>query len=464
MKPMHLLMVTFSLFTILVFFSNLYNAQAQTSPTFEKILSGSYPETITVTGQGSKWVESDQVTVSVNVLSHWENSTSSTIQNQTVQQIVDKLKSVSPQSLVSVGSVTINPRYDNWQSTSPTYQAFSLVHVTTDMASFENISANLTQAKISIQDLTVTQVPQNQTSPVNITRVSINAGSGESPACASDNTCFTPQKINVTTGDQIIWENNDKVSHTITSGSPADTISGSMFDSGIMKPTSTFSYVFLNPGTFDYFCQVHPWMTGIVVVTGNSLVSADDKGAKYKVNISIPINTVQDTLYGTIKKYTAQLDQVKEILKSGGISSKEISIDPLRISMVNSGQQAINGYDQNIGVTIDTSLNDLPKVIDTINNAGSSAGAITMTVSKKGLDSVKQDLAKQALADALDQAQQIASGAGLSVTSIKDIQLSPLLTQDNVQRYGGPYTITQSSFYSSGQMSITATVQFELGK
>ncbi len=461
---MHLLMVTFSLFTILVFFSNLYNAQAQTSPTFEKILSGSYPETITVTGQGSKWIKPDQITVSVNVLSHWENSTSSTIQNQTVQQIVDKLKSVSPQSTVSVGPVTINPRYDNWQSTSSTYQAFSLVHVTTDMASFENISANLTQAKISIQDLTVTQVPQNQTSPVNITRVSINAGSGASPACASDNTCFTPQKINVTTGTQVIWENNDKVSHTITSGSPADTISGSMFDSGIMKPASTFSYVFLNPGTFDYFCQVHPWMTGIVVVTGNSLVSSDDKGAQYKVNISIPINTAQDTLYGTIKKYTAQLDQVKETLKSGGISSEEISIDPLRISMVNSGQQAINGYDQNTGVTIDTSLNDLPKVIDTINNAGSSAGAITMTVSKKALDSVKQDLAKQALADALDQAQQIASGAGLSIKSIKDIQLSPLLTQDNVQRYGGPYTITQSSFYSSGQMSITATVQFELGK
>ena len=133
--------------------------------------------------------------------------------------------------------------------------------------------------------------------------------------------------------------------------------------------------------------------------------------------------------------------------------------------MVNSGQQAINGYDQNTGVTIDTSLNDLPKVIDTINNAGSSAGAITMTVSKKGLDSVKQDLAKQALADALDQAQQIASEAGLSVKSIKDIQLSPLLTQDNAQRYNGPYyQITPSSFYSSGQMSITATVQFELGK
>lgn len=441
------------------------NVSAQTYSPFENILSGSYPATITVTGQSSKWVEPDQVTVSLNIQSHWENSTSViSSQQKVMQQITDDLKSVSPQSTVSIGQITLNPSYSGWSSGSSTYRAFSLVHVTTDMATFENMSAGLTKAKISIQDSTITQVPENQASPGNVTNVSINAGSASSPACASDNTCFTPQKMTISTGDQVVWANNDKISHTITSGSPADAISGSMFDSGIMKPTSTFSYTFLNPGNFDYYCQVHPWMTGVIVVTGSPLVSSDDTGAKYQVSVNIPINTAQDTLYSTVKKYTAQLDQVKGILKSSGVSGKALSVDPLRISQVNSGQQSINGYDLNAGVVINTSLDDLPKVMEIANNVDSSTSGITMTVSKKALDSAKQDLAKQALDDALYQAQHIASGAGLSVKSIKDVQMSPLLTQDNPVRYGGPYPVAQPLFHSSGQMSVTATVQFELGK
>ncbi len=452
-------------YSVILFGVSTLPVHAQTYSPFENILSGSYPSTITVTGQSSKWVEPDQVTVLLNIQSQWNNSTSIiSSQQQTVQQIIDQLKNNLPQSTISVGQVTINPLYSSGFSGSSTYQAFSLVHVTASMKSFEEISSRFTQTKIPIQDSTITQVASSQTKAENVTQVSIGAGSGSSQDCVSANNCFSPQKTTISTGTKVVWTNNDKVGHTITSGTPAATLTGTTFDSGLMRPLSTFSYTFLNPGNFEYYCQVHPWMTGAVVVTGESLVSQDDE-ARYQASISIPVNTLPDTLDNTVKNYHIQLDAIKEILNSSGVSEKDISIDPLRINPSYTGQQAVTGYSSSTGIIISTSVDDLSKVIEIANNAGASTGGITMTVSQKTLDSVRHDLSSQALDDALGQATRIASGAGLSIKGVKEIQLSPLLTQDNPVRYGGPYNMVEvAPYYSSGKMSVTATVQFEIGK
>jgi uncharacterized protein YggE len=452
-------------YSVILFGASALPVHAQTYSSFENILSGSYPSTITVTGQSSKWVEPDQVTVLLNIQSQWNNSTSIiSSQQQTVKQIIDQLKNNLPQSTVSVGQVAINPLYSSGFTGSSTYQAFSLVHVTANMKSFEEISSKFTQAKIPIQDSTITQVSSSQTKSENVTQVSINAGSGNSQNCVSGNNCFSPQKTTISTGTKVVWTNNDKVGHTITSGTPSAALTGTTFDSGLMRPLSTFSYTFLNPGNFEYYCQVHPWMTGVVVVTGESLVSQDDK-ARYQASINIPINTLPDTLDNTVKNYHTQLDTIKEILKSSGVSEKDISTDPLRINPSYAGSQTVTGYSSSTGITINTSVGDLSKVIDIANNAGAATGGITMTVSQKKLDSVRHELASQALDDTLEQATRIATGAGLSVKKVKEIQISPLLTQDNPVRYGGPFNVLEvAPYYSSGKMSVTATVQFELGK
>jgi hypothetical protein len=62
----------------------------------------------------------------------------------------------------------------------------------------------------------------------------------------------------VKAGTQVIWKNDDNTQHTTTS----DT---GIWDSGIMNPGQSFSFTFTNPGTYSYFCNVHP-MVGVVVV------------------------------------------------------------------------------------------------------------------------------------------------------------------------------------------------------
>jgi hypothetical protein len=79
------------------------------------------------------------------------------------------------------------------------------------------------------------------------------------------NSCFTPYTASIRTGGEITWFNEDTAAHTVTSGNPTDGSDG-VFDSSLFGPGKTFSHKFDEAGTFNYFCMVHPWMTGVVVV------------------------------------------------------------------------------------------------------------------------------------------------------------------------------------------------------
>ena len=78
--------------------------------------------------------------------------------------------------------------------------------------------------------------------------------------------CFIPSMVTIDIGGEVIWENNDTAAHTVTSGTPSGEV-GAVFDSSLIAPGSTFSYEFEDAGTFDYFCMVHPWMAGAVMVS-----------------------------------------------------------------------------------------------------------------------------------------------------------------------------------------------------
>jgi plastocyanin len=84
---------------------------------------------------------------------------------------------------------------------------------------------------------------------------------------------FTPETLNIRLGATVIWSNDDRMPHTVSSsGSAEDT--GLAFDSGILNPTSSgkqWEMQFDRKGTFDYICQLHPGMTGQVVVDGESV-------------------------------------------------------------------------------------------------------------------------------------------------------------------------------------------------
>jgi len=94
-----------------------------------------------------------------------------------------------------------------------------------------------------------------------------NALGSSVPGCEETaDGCFIPSMVTIDIGGEVIWENNDTAAHTITSGTPTEGPSG-VFDSSLVMAGSSFSHEFEDAGTFDYFCMVHPWMQGTVMVS-----------------------------------------------------------------------------------------------------------------------------------------------------------------------------------------------------
>jgi predicted secreted protein with PEFG-CTERM motif len=90
-----------------------------------------------------------------------------------------------------------------------------------------------------------------------------NAAGSSTPGCEPD--CFIPSTVVITVGGTVTWENTDTAAHTSSSGTPVDGPDG-VFDSSLVMAGASFSHTFDSAGTFDYFCMVHPWMTGTVIV------------------------------------------------------------------------------------------------------------------------------------------------------------------------------------------------------
>jgi len=84
--------------------------------------------------------------------------------------------------------------------------------------------------------------------------------------CETTNECYIPYMVTIDVGGEVMWNNIDAMAHTVTAGTPTEGLS-EHFDSGLVAPGAMFSHEFTEAGTFDYFCMVHPWMTGAVMVS-----------------------------------------------------------------------------------------------------------------------------------------------------------------------------------------------------
>jgi plastocyanin len=74
-----------------------------------------------------------------------------------------------------------------------------------------------------------------------------------------DNFTYDPPDLAVPAGATVVWVNRDDVPHTVTAQDRA-------FTSGALDTDGEFSHTFPTPGTYTYYCAVHPHMTGRVVV------------------------------------------------------------------------------------------------------------------------------------------------------------------------------------------------------
>jgi plastocyanin len=74
-----------------------------------------------------------------------------------------------------------------------------------------------------------------------------------------ENFSFAPAMLTVKAGTKVTWINRDDVPHTVNENDKR-------FKSGTLDTDDQFSYTFSSPGTFSYFCALHPKMTGQIIV------------------------------------------------------------------------------------------------------------------------------------------------------------------------------------------------------
>ena len=105
-----------------------------------------------------------------------------------------------------------------------------------------------------------------------------NAPGSSVPGCEETaEGCFIPNIATVEIGGTVTWENGDTAAHTSTAGSATEGPSG-VWDSSLIMAGSSFSHTFDAAGTFDYFCMVHPWMQGMVMVTDEEMAQDEEMG------------------------------------------------------------------------------------------------------------------------------------------------------------------------------------------
>jgi plastocyanin len=83
----------------------------------------------------------------------------------------------------------------------------------------------------------------------------------EDTAVKIDNFTFAPQRVTVKAGTTITWTNNDDIPHALASPTKA-------FRSKALDTDDKFSFTFTTAGVYEYFCSLHPHMTGTIVVEG----------------------------------------------------------------------------------------------------------------------------------------------------------------------------------------------------
>jgi len=135
---------------------------------------------------------------------------------------------------------------------------------TMDQIMEEQRQAKMDQpSSVTVTPPKVEDVPAMTSGPKTET-VSMPSGTSV-PGCEETNTCFIPSSVKINVGDTVSWSNDDTAAHTVTSGKPANGPDGN-FDSSLLMVGKTFDVTFDNSGSYDYFCMVHPWMVGKVVV------------------------------------------------------------------------------------------------------------------------------------------------------------------------------------------------------
>jgi len=186
------------------------------------------------------------------------------------------------------------------------------------------------------------------------------SGSG-GPGCETTaNGCYIPKTISVNLGDMISMINTDTAAHTYTSGTPSDGPDG-IFDTSLLMAGQSFEWTADVLGKIDYFCMVHPWMVGEILVQNNEQVQT-----ALPENI-IPQLSLQDDIVLPATFTTGSIISYDLPTTTGGTITAPVSCTPLSDSLFPIGStQVICTATNEVGNTGMTSfmvtVNPIPQI------------------------------------------------------------------------------------------------------
>lgn len=169
---------------------------------------------------------------------------------------------------------------------------------------------------------------------------------------------YEPKELTVVQGSTVTWINNDVTLHTVTSGNPQSGSSGIEFDSSYIAAGKTFQHTFDATGTFDYYCTLHPFMSGTVNVNSptSTPITAD----------SLPADTTGASKYlsHASSKYHVQFQYPSdwELKEKASRFDEGTDIEVKHISLFDPGYISIT-YVDDLTKEFGSSANDLQSAV-----------------------------------------------------------------------------------------------------
>jgi predicted secreted protein with PEFG-CTERM motif len=192
--------------------------------------------------------------------------------------------------------------------------------------------------------------------------VTIEAATGSgAPGCEETaEGCYIPSTATVDVGGKVIFSNTDSAAHTFTSGDPTmpETVQA-LFDSSLVMAGSTYEWSPTEAGDVPYFCMVHPWMQGLIIVqeagaeeevyNEEAATHTDDDDAIVDTHEDIYISLDHDISGATVTEMEIDMDSTSLIIEIDAIDNGSITVTLPRDVI----DATINGEDDDLFVIVD---------------------------------------------------------------------------------------------------------------
>ncbi len=169
---------------------------------------------------------------------------------------------------------------------------------------------------------------------------------------------YNPDSITVPVGTHVVWRNFDSVPHTATSTT-------GLFDSGVMEQNENFSYAFQDPGTYDYYCSIHPYMKARVIVTPSEGHQLDMAEASHPEADTQPVSLAEPGSEISIVPISTTSPQPSTRV-TVDLLAKNMNFDKDKITVIAGSKVFINFVNLDVGVPHNFAVYTGPEATRTI--------------------------------------------------------------------------------------------------